>query len=697
MSIDNFVNAAPMVLFRGIQDNSTVALPIEPAVLPTHLPKGYIFAQKGPTDPQLGIGSTRTQTYGAESFNELGIYHNHQTALLNICNANGNAQMIERVIPDDCGPKSTIQLFLDVLPVTVTQYLRNPDGSIKLDPVLGTPMVNASAAPVAGYKMRWVVKNITTLAGETAFGQLVQGVGTLTDPTSTGPSVLYPIQEWQANSYGQVFNNSGINLWAPTTSSGLDMNIVNDLGMYPMRMSLVSRTSSSNTATITPTLTGDSYVDFVFAPKAVHPIYGNKLDPVSVLGQYQNLATNGTQIQYCDFGAVNCYYNNIIAIQKLVIAAEMLAAPSFTDFDTADDYQLCNIVNGCTTTGAPYVSVVYDYTSANALRLTQNTNIYAAGGADGTMTDEVFAQLVSARVKQYADESSPFMDDAMYPESIIYDSGFPLQTKEDLLSFISVRKDTAVVLSTYVVGAGQMTEVEEQSMAVTLKAFAQNYPESSYFGTPVCRVVIMGRNGTLIDSNVAYNVPLTLELANKASQFMGASNGVWKANYLFDSWPGNKVDIIENINITSTSATTRINDWDAGLNWVQAFDRAQYFFPALHTLYPDDTSVLCSFITVMACVELQKVGARAQRTYSGNISLTDAQLIQRVNTFVETNTTGRFCNLFVIKPQCTITAADAIRGYSWTLPINIYANNEKTAMTLSVVANRMANAPTATA
>ena len=697
MSISNFVNAAPMTLFRGIQDNSTQVLPIEPSVLPTHLIKGYIFAERGTTLPQLTVGSTRTQTYGAASFDENGPFYNHQTGILNVCNGNGNAQMIERVIPPDAGPKSTIQLFLDVLAVTVPQYLRNPDGSIQLDPNLGTPLVNTNVPGVAGYKCKWVLKNITTLAGESTFGQLTQGVGTLTDKTATGSSTLYPIIEFQANSYGSVFNNSGVRLYAPTTSSGLDMSIVNGLGMYPVRMSLITRPDSMSTASITPTLDNDAYVDFVFAPKAQHPTYKNKLDLNSVLGQYQNLKNNGTQLQYCDFGATTVYYQNIAAIQQLFAASEIAANASFTDFTTvAASYQLANIINGKTTAGVPYVSVVYSYSDANSINLTQNTNIFAAGGSDGTMNDTVFAQLVSARVKAYADPSSPLQDDAKYPESIMYDTGYPLQTKEDLLSFIAERKDTAVVLSVAVSGAAPMTEVQEQSMAVTLKAFAQNYPESSYFGTPVCRAAIIGRSGTLVSSTSGTLVPLTYEIANFFSKMMGAGNGVWNATYLFDKWPGNKVQIVENINIDSVSVTTRINDWAAGLNWVQAYDRDQYFFPALHTLYPDDTSVLVSMITMMGCVELQKVGARAQRTFSGSISLTDQQLITGVNKFVEQNTTGRFCGLFKITPQCTITGKDEQRGYSWTLPINIYANDEKTAMTLSVVANRMSSYPATT-
>ena len=66
--MSQILNAAPMTILRGIQDLSTRTVPPEPEVLPTHLPKVYIYAQKGPTTPELVVGNSRSQMYGDETF-----------------------------------------------------------------------------------------------------------------------------------------------------------------------------------------------------------------------------------------------------------------------------------------------------------------------------------------------------------------------------------------------------------------------------------------------------------------------------------------------------------------------------------------------------------------------------------------------------------------------------------------------------
>ena len=45
----------------------------------------------------------------------------------NLANAEGNACMYQRVIPDDAGPEATITFWLDVLETTVDLYERNED------------------------------------------------------------------------------------------------------------------------------------------------------------------------------------------------------------------------------------------------------------------------------------------------------------------------------------------------------------------------------------------------------------------------------------------------------------------------------------------------------------------------------------------------------------------------------------------
>ena len=69
--------------------------------------------------------------------------------------------------------------------------------------------------------------------------------------------------------------------------------------------------------------------------------------------------------------------------------------------------------------------------------------------------------------------------------------------------------------------------------------------------------------------------------------------------------------------------------------------------------------------------------------------MTNAQLEEQVNLFVANLVKDKFDGKFVIQPNATVTELDNLRGYSWTLPIKIYANNMKTVMTTYVEAYRM--------
>jgi hypothetical protein len=215
------------------------------------------------------------------------------------------------------------------------------------------------------------------------------------------------------------------------------------------------------------------------------------------------------------------------------------------------------------------------------------------------------------------------------------------------------------------------------------------YPESDYFGTPVMRGMIIGRSGKLRNSQFTKYLPLTAEIAIKSAKYMGAGHGRWKNGFHFDGAPGSVVDYMYDINITWVPASVRNRNWDVGLNWVQSYDRRSFFFPALKTVYDNDTSVLNSYFTAMAICQLNKVAHAAWREFSGVAYLTNAQLEKRVNDFVAGRVKDRFDSRYVIEPAAFHTDMDVLRGFSWTLPIKIYAPNMKTVMTTYVQAYRI--------
>lgn len=323
--------------------------------------------------------------------------------------------------------------------------------------------------------------------------------------------------------------------------------------------------------------------------------------------------------------------------------------------------------------------------------LSASTNLYCAGGSDGTMSDTAFNDLVAARMAEYGDPLSPLLDTANHPVSIFYDTGFKLTTKYAACNMLARRKDTYVVLSTYVFG-NEYDAAEEASIGISLRSRLGLYPESTYFGTPVVRGMVVARYGKMMDVNFAGKLPLTLWLAGRAAEMMGAGDGNWNAAKLFDIAPRSVVENFTDLNVSFVPAVQRTVDWANGLNYPIPFSMDQVFFPALRTAYNDDTSVLTSFFTAMGCVALQKIGEQVWREHSGAIRFTKAQLIKSVNQAVIDKTNGKFAGLFKIVPKAYISGGDEVRGYSYTLPIEIYANNAQTVMTLSIEAKRMPTA-----
>jgi len=699
MSNTTIVNGAPMVRSLGTQDVSGRIQVVDPEVIPTHLPKVYLYAAKGPTGPQLVVGGGRNQMFGDDTFDLVMPFATHQTVLSNLVNAQGNAQMIERMIPVDAGPKANFLLSLDVLPTDIVQYQRDASGNYITDSVTGLPIPVTPAASLPGFKVKWVLSSITSnptgLPDLELFGQATQTPGDQTDGVEQ--SVRYPILQVWASSVGATFNNSGLRIWAPTegNSAGIQDGILANNKAYPFRMAAIRRLNANSTARIVEAEDGSPGLDFVLKENQLNALTGNaRISLADVYpAAYEELQDLRFQPKYADLSGVHVYQANIDELVQRFYEAEVANRDALTDWTlgATDEAYKFNFLSGVSSKDGPYYTYVIDNNAAGSVRLSESTNLFAAGGSDGTLSETLFDGLVASAVAEYANETSELMDTAYNVESIIWDTGFTLATKYELCKALSIRKDIGVVLSTYTVGGQQMTSAEDHSIAVALRTRLQMYPDSDYYGTPVFRGMIIGRNGILRDSQYKKRLPLTLELAVKAAKMMGAGNGIWKSEDLFDKHPNSLLEMFNDVNIVYTPAKQRNKDWDVGLNYPIRFSRQQLFFPALKTVYDDDSSVLNSFFVMMACIEIQKVGERVHKYFSGVTSLTNDQLLDRVNKKVEELTVGRFANMFKIVPAAMMTDADVSRDFSWTLPIKLYANGMKTVQTLSIEARRMAD------
>lgn len=681
-------NAAPGVVDYGAQDKSGAVYVRTPEELPQHLPKFLIYAKKGTTDEQLLDSTGRIAMYGEDTFVERSPFFNHATMLSNAVNSRGNSAMYVRLVPDDAGPKPTSLLSLDVLPTKVDIYERNEDGSIKTD-VAGDAIVIGQAD---GFRVKFVNSYFDTVAAAEAFGARTITTGDQVDTTTNTQSQRYPIFDAEHSFFGSDGQLAGWRLWGQNSDNTgqLPTKMMSRNKAFPYNLSIIRKDADTGTSSPVETLYGEKIITVTFKEDVIDPLTTTRLNiGERFAGSYQDLKTSKYAKKYGEFGRFKVYQDNINALLKLFHTAEVPFLTEDSDM-TADegDIHLFNFITGQDTTGRVYDT--YQFTdNGNAVRLSSSTNVFAAGGGDGTMTVEKHAAMVSSYMKRYASRSDELNDIAWHVESHIYDSGFPLENKYDLLNFIANRKDTFVALSTMEFGQRDLTLAEEFSVAAALFSRAALHPESTYFATPVFRAMIMNSAGQVFGSQYTENFPMTYELAYKSAKYMGAGNGKWKSGENMDGFPGHIVETQFGLINPWVEDDVRNRFWDVGLNFIARYDRSSFYLPALKTVYDDDTSVLTSYITACAIIQLNKIAHKAQRRFSGVSGLTMAQFNKKVNDFIEAEVLGRFDDRFVIKPRCQFTSMDQVRNFSWTLPIDIAAPGMRTVMTTYTTAYRI--------
>ena len=737
-----FTNASPKVILRGAQDLSGRILAPNRDPLPQHLPLFYIKAEKG-TDRRVVTSLGKLAAlYGSRTLDPKDKFYNHQTEFLSLVAGNGNTVMVQRMVPDDA-KKSNVVVYLDILEDEVPNYVRNSDGSLVVNESGTAYVIDEKRPTVPGYRIKWIREVLPTLEGR--LGSLTAKTGTMSkkviervevpgvvdDDGSIGPvtyrdqevivrSHMYPIFEARAAYPGEAYNNIGFTI-NNLNKDELDTKIASELKSLPYALSLVGRKTKKDAPKIQRTLFGESRVNFVFKADAVNPRTEAVIDFETIFEQNWFNETNpNRKLVYHDYEGLYFYRDNYERIlDKLIVTESRFVTSDNTawndkeeantllwyDFTTDDqdglaaEAGLLNPFSCRTSKGVRYFSIAYDNTMPNLeanqteINLSSNTPVFLGGGSDGTLDNEEYEKQVVRRMDEYLDNDSEVHDLAVNVESIFYDSGFTLATKLELTSFIALRKDTFLVLSTHdaTLGRHYLPLSDQRAIAVALRTRLNLVPESEYYGTKVARGIVMV--GTYKPNTRVTNVrvPLTYELADKASKMMGSADGIWKSKELFDIAPGNIIRLGTDIQPEFITEGIKPTLWEDGIVWAQPFDRDSYYFPALQTVYDDDTSVLNSFFTAMALCTLEKIGAESHRNFTGSVKMTDGQFKSAVTSFLNSRTTGIFADMFVIINEVTIDEADELRGYSWHAVSKIYANNMKTVCVYNPAAYRMSD------
>lgn len=240
-------------------------------------------------------------------------------------------------------------------------------------------------------------------------------------------------------------------------------------------------------------------------------------------------------------------------------------------------------------------------------------------------------------------------------------------------------------------------EDTDSANSLILNEAVTQYPESALYGTGTCRAMIVGRCGKLLNSTYKGIMPLTIDVADKVSRYMGRGDGKWNSAYPMDENPNNIVSMFRDINITWRTDNAYDTDWSNGMVWVEDYDTERQWYPAFQTVYKDDTSVLNSFLTVVACAYVWKLVIKSWQNSSGNSRLTPAQFVQKNNKFLNDAVKGIFDKRFVVAVNTYQTPDDSARGFSYKSSVRVYANPMILVGDFTVVADRQSNLPSGNA
>lgn len=683
--MSNIKNAGPSMVYRGVQDISGRQVTPEPEAIPMHMPYFWTFAQKGKKVPQL-VTNNGNELYGADTFDYRKRFANHQTPFIKHTIAKANACYLQRLIPDDA-KQATQVLWCAVSNDPISEIV--PEAYKRsIDPGQG---VTANET-VARKLIFWYTAALTVAAE-----QSVEGAIAALNGVTEGK--IIQIGEEQVNftarpvlamshDHGEYGNNLGINLVTPTMVSADPVNdqLALDQGTLLHRLKFMTRKDVKTKPSVIKTLNSEEFVEFSFKEGVINTQLDSEVSFEKVLeGAYENTdESTGLPPVYGPTDNLKFFRSNYEGLLKEVVDTEKAR------FDDGFDQYLYNIFGGVDIYGDKYYTfrVLKPQEHADSIVFGDNTVLYSKGGTDGTCDTATFNRLVAAEIASWGDKYE-LLDEARWPYSTFWDSGFDLETKKSLISLMGKRQDVWVALSTHIHGMSYQTPSEEQSVATALKTYVGMYPESTYYGTPFMRGICVPGPANLTAHKCPWKVPALIHVLDKVAKYMGNGQGVMRKGKDFDQYPGNVVEIINGINNAWKPVNVRNKDWELGMSTIQRFDTRTFFMPGLQTLYDDDTSVVNGAINMFIAVEGAKICRRAWARMTGVSKLTKEQFIERSNEAILALIKDKFDDRVVITPRTFFTAADNQRGYSWHCELLIQMNNMMTVGTYSVVVDRL--------
>lgn len=693
----NLTNSHPRFVFGGINDQSRGSIPLEAETFAQHLPLLRLFCQDGPSNTfYFGPNSGNfADIYGGETLNRRSKYFNSQSLLAEQLLEQGNGFFVKRLIPDDAPPPARLALGIDIVEDDIPRTIGTLNGFDYPDDVVTNPdgfVLNADGdiETVPGYRARLVFIEDQ----DAPVGGLRTVDGAFVSERDGTQSRLYPLLELPTSFVGEGGQMKGIRMWAPTTNEAVpfDESVANEFKTRVYRIQLVRRDETGGSPITVRTNTGEEYIDVTFAPGSYSPSTDREFYIGDILIDAYNddgIAT-GTAPRFSPFSDIHVYQENIETVQQMIFDQELDSAVNPAASAYLEAPGQIDIFSGREADGDQHVALHLEGPIMGGLRLSPDTVVYAAGGGDGTINLEEYERLVNRENLNFGELGDQYENLAYFPFSVVYDTGLSMDAKSNMMRILGKRADVRTVFTTYVETDGRAPTVsEELSRVQALMADLRAYPESILYGTGVCRAEIIMQTGRLASGNYLKPVPQVIDYAVRWADFAGAGTGIMREGRDIDRAANKRVTLIRDHNVKFFNSRTQAELWDNGGTYTLTYDRRSQYYPAIQSVYADKTSVLVSPITVSICCDIIRLMRLVHAEYSGDTTLTPAQLAERCEQMTLDLTNNRYNDRVNIIPEVYFTEADVERGYSWHARVRVEANTMRTVMVFDLETHRM--------
>jgi hypothetical protein len=683
-------SSLPRTEVLGFKDVSGQGQPLEIVDLPIFLPWSPLFTAWGPSDAANVVSGNGFSTiYGAETFSAGSIFMSHQAAMLQKVLQTGALSLVRRMKPEDAAT-ATIRIWIDLVPETLKEYERNPDGTFKRT---NGALVEVDGDGVPGFRYRFLVDE----PGEEGLRQGSPQTGGLTNEEGE-PSTMYPLIDIDARFFGAKGSNFGIRLSAPNTNSTTPANaeLVEDQNAFMYRLAILERVNANSTGQVLMNLNGNPFVEFALKQNVVDSKtninYGHDKRVLSAFEDNDPDVFSG----YGPLKSFHVYSNHLKTVLEMFYEAEAGYGLLPSTGETTDAAMYANLVNmiGCSDiNGVPYYALQLEGPTSGGVLFGDSATHWLIGGKDGDVSPEAYDEAVANELNTFGEGEIAYSDRASYPMSAFIDTGFTLQTKLLMANIMAVRPDAWVLASTQDVMEPLNTLEEDSNIGASLRNALALVPESEFYNTGACRAVVMKHAGRYLDSEYTGILPFTVDFAAKIATYMGSARMV--NGYAPDNGYYRVVSRFVEHNAKFRHIKPRNTDWQAGISSAEPFDhRGQVFFPGIQTVYHDNTSVLNSFFPMAICCHLNRLGELAWRMFTGDSRRTAGEYTTLVDRFLEDQIKDRYDGRADITPRSYYTPADTQRGYSWHTDIEGLFDGMKTVGVLTVVAGRRAGQET---